>query len=199
MKDSDLINLLRSNLTKDWHNAISYIYNNYREETFRHVANKFKALDDHGRNGTFNDALLALRQYTKKDNVIDYSGGDTVKKILKTIYYRIILKQLKSTKRSTAGWDSETALINTPDKVASIEKAMEEVEAYKETQKLISMLSEKCQQFINLFYQDGLSLKEICEKLKAEYVSAKTQKSRCLKKLKELALSNSLLKDYVKT
>jgi len=199
MNDSDLINLLCSDQQKDWHKAATYIWQNYREETLRHVAYKFKALDEHGRSQTFNDALLALRQYSKKDTVIDYSGGNTVTKLLKTIYYRKILKHLKSTKKSTSGGDLETALINEPGKIVLIDQVLEEVEAYQETQRLISRLSEKCQEFINLFYLEGLSLKEICQKLEAEYISAKTQKSRCLKKLKEMALNHALLKDYVKT
>jgi len=106
---------------------------------------------------------------------------------------------LKSTKRAQSGWNTEAPLVNEPSKIVLIDQVLEEVEAYQETQKLISKLSETCQEFLNLFYLENFSLKEICQKLQAEYVSAKTQKSRCLKKLKDLASNHVLLKYYVKT
>lgn len=51
----------------------------------------------------------------------------------------------------------------------------------------LDKLGEKCQTVLKLFYYNGLSLEEIQKRLNYEnYNTVKSQKSRCLKNLKEL-------------
>lgn len=58
----------------------------------------------------------------------------------------------------------------------------------KRLQKALGALGSKCRELLTLFYYEGKKLEEIQEKLGYESRDVlKSQKSRCLKKLKELA------------
>lgn len=66
-----------------------------------------------------------------------------------------------------------------------------EEDQVKKLQKAYSGLGKKCQQLLKLFYYKNLSLEEIQVSLKyASKDVAKSQKSRCLKQLKELMLKD---------
>lgn len=67
------------------------------------------------------------------------------------------------------------------------EEVLEAEERIKRLHKLLGLLGARCKKILHLFYWKKLSIEEIGLAMDLESNSAKNQKYRCMKKLKELA------------
>ncbi|MBA3985266.1 MAG: sigma-70 family RNA polymerase sigma factor [Flavobacteriales bacterium] len=171
--------LIICQLKKGDEKTIRYIYNEFKPG-FLLFAAKYN-LEKEDLLDVYQDAIVALCENAKKGNL------DTLKSSLKTyffsvgkymIYARLKMENQKVPYENIEGTHFEWA-----------EEDEEEIYNSKisELRELFKMLGEQCQEILKLFYYEEKKLDEITLIMKYENKDvAKSQKSRCLKSLKEL-------------
>lgn len=157
--------------------ALAEVYTNFREEFV--LFSKKYALPEDDALDIFQDSIIALFENAQKKKL------DTLKSSVKTYLFAIgkykIYKILKtrSTGESTLSDEFiENLELNEPD--TNDELTIKLQKAYKN-------LGEQCKKILRLSFYEGKTNEEIVEEL--NYTSkdvVKSQKSRCIKKLKEL-------------
>jgi len=157
--------------------ALAEVYTNFREEFV--LFSKKYALPEDDALDIFQDSIIALFENAQKKKL------DTLKSSVKTYLFAIgkykIYKVLKT--RSTGESAISDELLenlefNEPD--TNDELTIKMQKAYKN-------LGEQCKKVLRLSFYEGKTNEEIVEEL--NYTSKdvlKSQKSRCIKKLKEL-------------
>jgi len=176
--DKEVIMVLKS---KD-QLALKQLYRQYRIPFI--TFGKRYGLDDDDLADIYQEIFLILRDQALTARL------DTVKSSLKTYMYGIgkfkILDLLKAKKQHIP---FDNIQHREAEKVEEIAASLDLNLTHEESllQKHFKNLGEKCRQVLTMFYYRGLNNKEIAEQ--AGYESdnvVKSQKSRCLKQLKEL-------------
>ncbi|MAQ75348.1 MAG: RNA polymerase subunit sigma-24 [Aquimarina sp.] len=178
--NQDLITLKKGNNL-----ALTKLYKDYRNY-FMQYARKF-GLDEDSLADIYQDSFITLRDHAIKGNL------DTLKSSIKTYLVSIgkytIYEKLKKVNKTIA-YDDLPPVKN--EEIIEIDNLQED-EISEEQKKLrihFKNLGKRCQEMLTLFYYRGLTIEEITESLGYENKNVvKSQKSRCLKSLKELIKS----------
>lgn len=175
MKDKkNIVHLLKKQDEK----VIRDIYNEYRPG-FLLYANRYK-LGKEQILDVYQDAIIALCENAQKGHLDNLSSS--IKTYLFSIGKYMIFNILKTKKRDTNFENIENLNLEWDD--YSIERKDKEIQ---DLQNALSQLGEKCQEILKLFYYQEESLDVITENMQYENKNvAKSQKSRCLKQLKEI-------------
>ena len=169
-------------LKKGNEQAIQEIYNEYRTGFFL-FAGKYK-LDNEIILDVYQDAIMALCENAQKGKL------DNLKSSLKTYFFAIgkymIFAKLRDRNKNISfeklenihfEWEDYTKEKNDTDVLM--------------LQASLSKMGGKCVEILRLFYYQEKDLDEITQLMRYENKDvAKSQKSRCLKKLKELLTPN---------
>ncbi|EOZ91576.1 RNA polymerase sigma-70 factor, ECF subfamily, putative [Indibacter alkaliphilus LW1] len=174
-KDSHWIQSLKSGNKK----ALDEIYLKYKKP-FIDFSNRYQiphedALD------IFQDSIIVLYENILKGKLSDLSSS------LKTYLFAVGKYKILSYIKSKNAFSSiEISEIEILDKIDIIEIETQDLRL-KHLHDTFSKLGIKCQEILKLFYYQGLGLDEIQELMGYDSKdTAKSQKSRCLKQLKEL-------------
>ena len=183
MKDEQLIARLKQ---RD-RNALKTVYLDYKTEFLkfmsRYNVNK-EVLED-----IFQDALIALFENAQAGKL------DALKSTVKTYLFGIgkfmLFKHFRKSKREIP---TENAYVFDQYEQAAIEDVFEDEGLNDYQAKLVAnfkKLGDKCREILELFYLRGMKLDEITQIQGYDNKNvAKSQKSRCLKSLKELIGKN---------
>lgn len=183
MSDEQLI----SQLKKRDKNALTGVYRGYKNEFFKFMSRynaKENTLED-----IFQDALIVLYENAQAGKL------DQLKSTLKTYLFAtgkfMLFKHFRDSKKEV--YTDESYVFDNYEH-AVIEDVYED-EGPNDYQKLLianfKKLGDKCREILELFYLQGLKLQEIVNIQGYENKNVvKSQKSRCLKSLKELIMRN---------
>ena len=167
--------------------AVESIYNNHRT-AFLGFGKKY-GLNNDDLADIYQDAFIALRKHAINGKL------DTVKSSLKTYLFGIgkfmIFNVLKEKNKTTA-YDPTLDVMHQDIKLIEYE-SYDEVLTNKQQllHKHFKKLGDKCQELLTLFYSRGLTIEDIVDFTNyANSNVVKSQKSRCLKTLKELIKQN---------
>ncbi len=165
---------------------ISALYYSHRDAFFGFGKKYGLGSDD--LSDIYQEAFIALRKSALSGKL------NNVKSSLKTYLFGIgkfmIYDLLKENQKTTS---YESAIHNTHDEIAPISFTIEKEELTLEQHLLrthFKKLGKKCQEVLTLFYSRGLSIDDIVEL--TDYTSSsvvRSQKSRCIKTLKEMIKS----------
>ncbi len=184
MTDEQLISQLKQ---RD-RNALAKVYSVYKTE-FVKFASRYNAknelLED-----VYQEALIVLYENAQVGKLDDLKS--TIKTYLFGIGKFMLFKHFRDNKREVP--TEETYLFDHYEQ-AVIEDVYEDEGLNEYQTKLISnfnKLGEKCREILELFYLQGMKLDEITRTQGYENKDvAKSQKSRCLKSLKQLIGKNN--------
>lgn len=168
-----------ADLISEDHLRLKNLYNKYRTP-FLNFGRKY-GLDEYALSDIYQEAFIALYKRGVNGKLNKVSSG--MQTYLFGIGKFVIYDTLKKNSRQRS---LETLLQSTEE-----EKVSGATETLSQQQKLLQThfkkLGEKCQQVLTLFYYRGLSIEEIVVHIGYENENTvKTQKSRCLKSLKQL-------------
>lgn len=184
MKDEQLISQLKQ---RD-KSALKTVYLDYKNEFFRFMArysSDLIILED-----IFQDALIVVYENAQAGKL------DALKSTVKTYLFGIgkfmLFKHFRDGKKEVP--TEETYIFDYYEQ-AVIEDVYED-EGLNEYQSKLTAnfkkLGDKCREILELFYLQGMKLDEITQKQGYESKDvAKSQKSRCLKSLKQLIGNNN--------
>jgi RNA polymerase sigma factor (sigma-70 family) len=176
--ESQIIELLKKGDEK----TIHFLYTEYKPGFLLFAAKYNLAKDD--LLDVYQDAIVALCENAKKGNL------DELKSAVKTYFFTIgkymIYARLKKNNKTTPY-----------ENIDNFDFEWEDLEEDKTNVQLISLreafkeLGEQCKKVLTLFYYEEKKLEEITQLMKYENKDvAKSQKSRCIKTLKELSKKN---------
>lgn len=172
-------------LKNDDKSALKSIYIEYKLP-FLNFAKKFNISEDDSLD-IYQDAIVSLRENCMKGHL------DDMKSELKTYLFSIgkymIYKRLKEKhKLHLVDRVVETSDLN-DDYFNEIDYSFNSKQ--KQIQEAFKKLGKQCQTILNLFYVRGFTLEEIVDELNYNnYNVAKSQKSRCLQKIKDIILNS---------
>jgi len=173
-----------ASLIKDRNQSLEKIYNEYRS-SFLQFAKKYD-IDHASLIDIYQDAFIALREHAingKLEN-IKSSVKTYLFSIGKYMIYDHLRMQKKTVSIENSGFkdisDTENPILEYPQLTPQQQLL----------QRHFKTLGKRCQEMLTLFYYRGLTIEEITENLGYENKNVvKSQKSRCLKSLKELIKS----------
>lgn len=173
--DNDLIQGIRNGAT----NSLDALYTAYFPMILQLVLNNNGNEDD--AKDIFQEAVIVL--YTKIT-----TGNFELNSKLKTYIYAVCrhlwLKKLNKNSRFSA---QTYELESVADVETDIEQHEERNEQFKQMQHALGQLGEPCKTIIEEFYLNSRSMQEICEQFGYTNAdNAKTQKYKCLQRLKKL-------------
>lgn len=161
--------------------TITEIYNEYRTG-FLLYAKRYKLEEDRILD-IYQDSIIALCENAQKGKIDNLSAS--LKTYLFAIGKYMIFSELRKDTKKTDFEELENILITTED---SSETNDEEVEQLKLA---FNHLGEKCKEILKLFYYQERNLDEITELMSYDNKNvAKSQKSRCLRQLKQIIENN---------
>ena len=172
---------LIASLKKGEEKTIHFIYNEYKPG-FLLFAGKYKLAKEELLD-VYQDAIVALCENATKGNL------DGIKSSLKTYFFSIgkymIYARLKKKNQTTPFESIDNFNFEWEDEETETNDQLGELrEAFK-------LLGEQCQKVLTLFYYEEKKLDEITQLMHYENKDvAKSQKSRCIKRLKELTIKN---------
>ncbi|MET3731768.1 RNA polymerase sigma factor [Moheibacter stercoris] len=181
MVDEDVKKYLKSNREE----ALFKIYDFYKPAFFQY-ANKY-GLPADDLLDIYQDAFIALSEHAKKGKL------DNLKSNVKTYFFAIgkymVYNKLKDNKKIV----NVDFMDELQSKDFDFNLEMEEVEQDNQSilllQNAIQKLGGKCEELLRLFYYEEKNLDEIVEIMCYENKDvAKSQKSRCIKNLKNLII-----------
>ncbi len=148
---------------------------------------KLHSCDEGTAEDLFQEALLVYLRKRREGLELDVDAFFYVKK---TCYF-LWMNQAKKKKNYR---ETELAF----DISSEEETFLEKEEKISEIEKSIAFIGEKCQQLLNFFYVDKLSMQQIAEKLNLDNEKAtKAQKYRCIQKLKEKVDGTGMLNPQI--
>lgn len=180
MDDKQLI----AQLKKRDKNALKDVYRRYKTEFFR-FASRYTS-DDVLLEDVFQDALIAVYENALAGKL------DDLRSSLKTYLFStgkfMLFKKFRDTKEIA----TEETYIFDQRETAVMEDIFEDTGPNERQRKLVEnfkKLGDKCREILELFYLEGLKLDEIVKVQGYENKNVvKSQKSRCLKTLRELVV-----------
>ncbi len=162
--------------------AIQKIYTEFKPE-FMLFAKRYE-LDESCLLDVYQDAIIALCENAKKGTI------DTIKSSLKTYFFAIgkymIFAKLKEQKKNVPYEDIKNLDFEWN------EYSEEKNNLYvRQLQQGFSQMGEQCRRILELFYYEEKNLDQITKLMKYDNKDvAKSQKSRCIKTLKEIIKKN---------
>lgn len=182
MEDGQII----SQLKKRDRNALKEVYLGYRKEFFR-FASRYTT-DDAALEDIFQDAITAVYENALSGKL------DNLKSSLKTYLFSTGKFMLFKRFRDNKEVYTDENYVFDQQEMTTMEEVHIDEGPDKRQKALIShfkKLGEKCREILELFYLDGLTLDEITTVQGYDNKNVvKSQKSRCLKTLKELIAKN---------
>ena len=180
--------LLIAQLKQHDRNALKTVYVDYKTEFFKFMS-RYNA-DLYVLEDIFQDALIVLYENAQTGKL------DTLKSTVKTYLFGIgkfmLFKHFRDGKKEVP---TEESYIFDKYEQAVIEDVYEDDGMNDYQTKLIAnfkKLGDKCRQILELFYLQGMKLDEITQAKGYENKDvAKSQKSRCLKSLRQLIGENN--------
>jgi RNA polymerase sigma factor (sigma-70 family) len=164
--------------------ALEQLYSEHSEMVRNLILTNSGSEDD--AKDVFQDTIIILFEKIR-------SGKFTLSSSIKTYIYSVSrnlwLYRLRQTKKNSNLNDSMMTVVTDE---TNIESFCEETHDKGKMTRFINLLGESCKKILMLFYYERLSTKDIALKLHlagSDYV--KTQKYRCLQKLKSLYLKNT--------
>lgn len=182
MNDQQLITQLK----KRDRNALKDVYREYKTEFFRFASRYTKTNDT--LEDIFQDAIIALYENAlagKLDNL-----NSSLKTYLFSIGKFMLFKKFRDAKEIAT---EETYIFDQKEKAVMNDVYEDEgpSEYHKKMVEGFKKLGDKCREILELFYLQGLKLEEIVSLQGYDNKNVvKSQKSRCLKSLKELIQYN---------
>lgn len=177
--EDQIIELLKKGDEK----TIHYIYNEYKPGFLLFAAKYNLAKDD--LLDVYQDAIVALCENARKGNL------DELKSALKTYFFSIgkyMIYALMKKENKTIPFESIDNFNFEWEDDDGEDAINVELIKLRETFKL---LGEQCKKVLTLFYYEERKLEEITQLMEYENKNvAKSQKSRCIKQLKELSKKN---------
>lgn len=169
-------------------NALKTVYSDYKLEFFKFLA-RYNT-EKHVLEDIFQDALIVIYENAQAGKL------DALQSTVKTYLFGVGKFMLFNHFRdNTKEVPSEESYIFDRYDQAVIEDVYEDEGMSEYQVKLVAnfkKLGQKCRQILELFYVQGMKLDEITQTQGYENKSvAKSQKSRCLKSLKELIEKNN--------
>lgn len=176
MNEGKLINRLKKGDEK----ALEEIYTEYKSDFFA-FAKRFKANNDDVYD-SYQDATIILYEHALNGKIDDLKSS--VKTYLFGIGKFVLIGKLKKGNKSVFGkddtYDFDTTLedINNDDEILTNRQKRLKLE--------IEKLGKKCKEVLELFYYRGYTIEDITNYLEYDNKNVvKSQKSRCLKQLKD--------------
>ena len=161
--------------------ALKFVYLN-NKDVFLAFSKKY-SLSENDALDIYQDSVLALRENVATGKLVELKSS--LKTYLFSIGKHMIFDYLRTKKRMISIKNEDFKLSNLPDGFEILFK--EESNSKEQQLKLVfDQLGEKCKVILTLFYYQGYSNEEITKSLKYNSKDVvKSQKSRCLKTLKE--------------
>jgi len=162
--------------------AITELYENYRQEFFVWIKNKYKCTDEEALDA-YQESVLVLYNNIKKGKLTKFTSS--IKTYLFAIGRNVVLYNRRKFQREQSGiTDKEINRIADSD---SAQVNLQVSDSQKILTDTLNEMSNTCKSLIMLYYTQNLPFKEIAKKLgyKNETV-ARMQKMRCMKKMKVL-------------
>ncbi len=167
-------------LKKGPNQALEKIYTAYRS-SFLQYAKKY-GLDDDSLIDVYQDAFIALREHAINGKL------DHIKSSVKTYLFSIgkyKIYDLLKKQKTTLSYENNKDFLNSSELIDVFEEPKLTTEQ-RLLRKHFKQLGKRCQEVLTLFYYRGLTIEEIAENQGYENKNVvKSQKSRCLKSLKE--------------
>jgi len=137
--------------------------------------------DEDDAKDVFQESVIVLYNKVKVGN---FELRSKLKTFIYSVCYRLWLKRLKLKGKSTNN-------VEELDKLVAVENDLEQHEEkdkqFKQMEKALQFLGEPCKTIIEDYYMKDRSMQEICEKFGyTNSDNAKTQKYKCLQRLKKL-------------
>ena len=174
-EDSEIINSIK----EGEEDGLVYMYTRYRAEFIRWVSKRYQ-VDDDMANDAFQEAILALRF-----NVV-HNRLKEMRSSLKTYLFSIGKNQLLNRLKKS---NYEISVEDLSSYQGASALVISQKEALTERQELIrkeiAMMQDPCHSILRMFYYLGYSMEVIAARMSYRNEDvAKSQKLRCLKKLK---------------
>ena len=171
--------LLFQSILKGQEEGLVELYRLHRTEFIKWAWQQFK-LDEHDAADVFQDTIISLRSNIVKGKLTELSS--TLKTYLFGIGKNIALGRL----RQNGKWYKNPELMEVQEEKSSITTKIEESDRTNIVSGLLENIGEPCLSILRLYYYQNYSMEAIANTLdyKNENV-VKSQKLRCLKKLKE--------------
>ena len=181
MTDKELIIGIKNNSKSVWRS----IYFEMKPKIERSISHLLSNVKDLTFDDIYSEGLITLMENVK-DGKLDENADNNLSGYLYTICYRIAYKQTTRKKPADDGNGSiaeSTFTFVDPDVISSDEEY-----ARNFLDRVLSSLPLNCRQIFKRFYWDKLPLDKIAVTMGLKNAnSAKTTKSRCMSKYKELA------------
>lgn len=184
---------------KDWiryikeggNKELSFIYKSYREEFLLWSTSNYH-LQEETAADIFQDAVITLYWNVKQEKLTELTSS--LKTYLFAIGKNLALKKIKKDKKLVI--DDEVTGLNAS--VTYSEMPLEYDQRHRIIGECVAELGEPCCSILSMFYFDRFTMDSISRRLghKNENVT-KTQKLRCLQKLKKLMQKRSLNVDEI--
>jgi len=159
--------------------ALNKLYVGYFPMILQFILNNNGDEDD--AKDVYQEGIIVLYNKIKSGN---FELSSKLKTYIYSVCRRIWLKKLAQHSRKTSNIADFEDVIATED---DVEQHEEKDQQFKKMQSALQHLGEPCKTIIQDFYINNLSMQDICEKFGYTNTdNAKTQKYKCLQRLKKL-------------
>ncbi len=188
LQDNEIINLIRSTKAGDQDRAFAQLYDKCSETVYSMVrSNSGNATEAED---VFQDTLIVLHNNLRKDT---FKLTCKLNTYIYSVARNLWLNQLRKSSRQTKLDPSSEEYVEVSDNSLQVLMRSEEDGILNE---LILKLDENCRTILKYFYFEKMKMKSIAVKLGyANEGVAKSKKSKCLKKLRDMVA----LKPHLKT
>lgn len=188
--DKDLIKKLRSTMYAENDDAMNYLYEVMYGKVVRFIlknSGSKQRADD-----VFQDGVIILYKAAKANRL---DVVENIQAYFFSICRNLWFKELKKEQRVTTLTDEYN---ERPEEALPLNLLMSNEKSVLINQ-LLNNLGEGCRKVLTYYYYERLKMKQIMERMNfsSEQV-AKNKKSTCMKKLKEIILSNPRLRGLLK-
>lgn len=188
MTDYEFIKIISDDSRASEHElAFTDFYNRYRDSFYGFMRSKYKG-DNDVIYALYDEACLVIKDRRKFDIPEDDVHKFSLKTFLFTVGRNKLIDLIRQNKRNVAFIDN--LIYNTDDtdygvQQYSSEESDENEERFAIIRRAVNAMTEPCNTILTLFYWDNKSGKEIADICGySNEDSAKTQKSKCMSKLK---------------
>ncbi len=167
--------------------AISYIYKTCYP-AISHLIIGNNGREDEAKD-IFQEAVMVLYDKVTHEN---FELSSKISTFLYAVSRRLWLKQLN--KRENAMGTSDSNEIEIPDIEIDLQSHLDKENEFTKMDSAMNQLGEPCQTILRDFYLKNKSMQDICDKLGYTNTdNAKTQKYKCLQRLKKLFFDQNLI------
>ncbi len=168
--------------------ALGEVYKKYKKDFFQ-FASRYST-DNELLSDVYQDVIIAFHENTRK---LDFSlKSSSLKTYLFSIGKYMIFNRLRNAQRSEE-FDSESHIEEQGTEQIALDFLNDSASPDRELEAAFEQLGERCKEVLTLFYYGEKRIAEIKEILGYQHTDVvKSQKSRCLKSLKEFIKSKSV-------